>query len=87
MNIISAYNHLMENGIDLDRLAADLAAHGVAANEPALARLAREGREAGASPVAVAVLGDRTEPGPARVRAFVLVDRHLRRTACLTAAA
>ena len=47
--------------------------------EHALARLAREGREAGASPIAVAVLGDRREPWPARIRAFTLVARHLTR--------
>lgn len=69
----------METSTDLDLLASDLASHGVEANEHALARLAREGREAGASPVALAVLGDRREPWPARIRAFTLVARHLTR--------
>lgn len=69
----------MDTSTDLDQLASDLAAHGVEANEHALARLAREGRAAGASPVAVAVLGDRREPWPARIRAFTLVARHLSR--------
>ena len=69
----------MENSIDLDQLASDLATHGVEANEHALARLAREGRDAGASAIAVAVLGDRREPWPARIRAFTLVTRHLTR--------
>lgn len=69
----------MENSTDLDQLASDLATHGVAANEHALARLAREGRDAGASAIAVAVLGDRREPWPARIRAFTLVARHLTR--------
>ncbi|QYG95046.1 hypothetical protein HC251_23190 [Iamia sp. SCSIO 61187] len=69
----------MDTSTDLDQLASDLATHGVAANEHALARLAREGRAAGASSVAVAVLGDRREPWPARIRAFTLVARHLTR--------
>ena len=69
----------MENSIDLDQLASDLATHGVEANEHALARLAREGRDRGASPIAVAVLGDRSEPWPARIRAFTLVARHVTR--------
>lgn len=67
----------MENSIDIDQLASDLATHGVEANEHALARLSREGREAGASAIAVAVLGDRREPWPARIRAFTIVARHL----------
>ena len=67
----------MDTSFDLDQLASDLVDHGVEANEHALARLAREGRAAGASPIAVAVLGDRTEPAPARLRAFALVARHL----------
>jgi hypothetical protein len=75
----------MENSIDLDQLASDLATHGVEANEHALARLAREGRDAGASAVAVAVLGDRREPWPARIRAFTLVARHLTRPPQLAA--
>ncbi len=67
----------MDTSFDLDQLASDLVDHGVEANEHGLARLARDGREAGASPVAVAVLGDRCEPWPARIRAFTLVARHL----------
>ena len=70
----------MDIGIDLDHLADALASRGVAANEHSLARVARAGRAAGASPVAVAVLADRAEPGVARVRAFLLVARHLART-------
>ena len=69
----------MDIGIDLDHLADALASRGVAANEHSLARVARAGAIAGASPVAVAVLGDRSEPAVARVRAFVLVARHLAR--------
>lgn len=76
----------MENSIDIDQLASDLATHGVEANEHGLARLAREGREAGASPIAIAVLGDRREPWPARIRAFTLVARHLTRPPQATAA-
>jgi len=76
----------MDTSFDLDQLASDLATHGVAANEHALARLARQGREAGASPVAVAVLGDRREPWPARVRAFTLVARHVTRPPQVVAA-
>jgi hypothetical protein len=70
----------MNTGIDLDHLADALASRGVAANEHTLARVARAGAASGASPVAVAVLGDRSEPAVARVRAFVLVARHLART-------
>ena len=79
MNLLRAYKGRMDTSIDLDQLASDLATHGVGANEHALARLAREGREAGASRIAVAVLGDRREPWPARIRAFTLVARHLTR--------
>jgi hypothetical protein len=70
----------MDIGIDLDHLADALASRGVAANESALGRVARAGAAAGASPVVVAVLGDRSEPAVARTRAFALVARHLART-------
>jgi len=85
VDIPSSYNGRMDTSLDLDQLASDLATHGVAANEHALARLARDGRQAGASPIAVAVLGDRREPWPARIRAFTLVARHLTRPPQATA--
>lgn len=69
----------MDIGIDLDHLADALASRGVEANEHSLARVARMGAAAGASPVAVAVLADRAEPAVARIRAFVLIARHLSR--------
>lgn len=79
MNLPPSYKGRMDTSFDLDQLASDLADHGVEANEHALARLARHGRETGASPIAVAVLGDRREPWPARIRAFTIVARHVTR--------
>ena len=76
----------MDTSFDLDQLASDLATHGVEANEHALARLSREARDAGASPIAVAVLGDRGEPWPARIRAFTIVARHVTRPPQVAAA-
>lgn len=87
MILLLSYKGCMDTSIDLDQLASDLATHGIGANEHALARLARDGRDAGASAVAVAVLGDRREPWPARIRAFTLVARHLTRPPQVTTAA
>lgn len=67
----------MDTSIDLDQLAHHLADHGVEASEHLLARVVRAGRDTGAPPVAVAVLADRHEPGPVRVRAFLKVARRL----------
>jgi hypothetical protein len=51
-------------------LADDLAAFGPRALELELARYARDARALGASPLALAILEDRTAPEVARQRAF-----------------
>ena len=55
---------------DLDLLALELAAHGLAGRDLAVGAVVRAARTAGLSPVLVDVLGDTAEPEIARLRAF-----------------
>ena len=63
----------------LDSLAADIDRFGLGAVEAEVTALAEQARDAGASPIALAVLTDRSEPEIARERAFGLVAAQLTR--------
>ena len=55
---------------DLDLLARELAAHGLAGRDLAVGAVVRAARTLGLNPVLVDVLGDTAEPEIARLRAF-----------------
>lgn len=74
----------------LASLAADIDRFGLGAVEAEVTALAEQARDAGVSPIALAVLTDRSEPEIARERAFGLVAAQLaqapaRHTAALAA--
>ena len=58
---------------EIDRLAWTLELTGISGHEDDIARLVDRAGPEGASPVLVGVLGDRSEPECARIRAFGLV--------------
>jgi hypothetical protein len=74
-------------GHTLDGLAADIDRFGLGAVEAEVTALAEQAREAGISPIALAVLTDRSEPEIARERAFGLVATQLTQAPARHAAA
>ena len=67
--------------LDLDLLALELAAHGLAGRELAVGAVVRAARTAGLSPVLVDILGHTAEPEIARLRAFGHLASQLSRLA------
>lgn len=74
-------------GHTLDHLAADIDRFGLGAVEAEVTVLAEQARDAGVSPIALAVLTDRSEPEIARERAFGLVAAQLTQAPARHAAA
>lgn len=64
-------------GVDVDRLAADLDRHGVAAVATELDDLARRAHALGVAAPSLQALADTTAPAVVRARAFDHVVRHL----------
>lgn len=71
---------------DLDRIARDIDAHGLAAVECDVATIVDDARRVGVGGAALDVLGDVTAPEIARLRAFGLVAMRLAAVAAVTAA-
>jgi hypothetical protein len=64
---------------DLERVAAHIDRHGMAAVDTAIADIVQAASHTGANPVLVSVLADPAQPGVARARAFGMLAMHLAR--------